>query len=206
LAGDVTTSFTDFPLERALKQLFGPDANFIFLYPNQRASPMVVVPPAEVRILGREGNEAPGSASRRQRLTEQAAIPVPTPEAPVPEPNLDIEREFDRHPHLAYEAALSAPDIEQRLRAIAYLGQQSTPEAVSVLLEVVHEDDPHVRRIAVEVVGPLAGSDPQIRQALVQVLQTAAEAELRQLVTDVLGDLLEPAPEGGTAGRDPADR
>jgi hypothetical protein len=202
IEGDVTTSFTDLPIERALKQLFGPDANFIFLYPHQPPSPAAVVPPAEVWVIGGSQRDAARTGSQHTRSVEQAAA---VPEL-LSELSVDIDQVFDRQPQLAHEAALSAPDVEQRLHAIMYLGQHVTPETVSTLVEVLYHDDPHVRRSAVEALGPFVGSDPQVRHALIHVLQTAAEAEVRQLVTDVLGDLLEPTPEGGTAGSERADR
>jgi hypothetical protein len=202
LDGEVTTSFADLPIERALKQLFGPDANFIFLYPHQPPSPAAIILPAEVWVIGgRERDTASTGGPPGHPAARAAVVPEPSTE-----PSLDIDRAFDRQPQLAHEAALSAPEVEQRLRAIMYLGQHITPEAVSVLVEVLRHDDPHVRRSAVEALGPLAGSDPQVQQALLQVLQTAAEAEVRELVTNMLGDLVEPAPEWGTAGSDAAGR
>jgi hypothetical protein len=202
LDGEVTTSFTDLPIERALKQLFGPDANFIFLYPHQLQLPVAVVPPAEVWVIGGRGRDAIRTGSPPPRPREQAST-VPEPSS---EPSLDIDQGFERQPQLAHEAARSAPDVEQRLRAIMFLGQHITPGAVSTLVDVLRDNDPHVRRSAVEVLGPLAGSDPQVQHALIQVLQTVAEAEVRQLVTDVLGDLSEPTPEGDIADSDAAGR
>jgi hypothetical protein len=202
LEGDVTTSFTDLPIERALKQLFGPDANFIFLYPHQLQLPVAVVPPAEVWVIGGEERDATRTGSPPPRPREHSST-IPEPSS---EPSLDIDQAFERQPQLAHEAARSAPDVEQRLRAIMYLGQYVTPEAVSTLVDVLRDHDPHVRRSAVEVLGPLAGSDPQIRQALIGVLQTAAEAEVRELVTNLLGGLTEPTPEGDIADSDAVGR
>ena len=164
LEGEVTTSFADLPLERALKRLFGPDANFIFLYPHQPPSPAAIIPPAEVWVIGRRERNTASTGGPPVPPAARATV-VPEPSA---EPSLDIDRAFDRQPQLAHEAALSAPDVEQRLRAIMYLGQHVTPEAVSVLVEVLHQDDPHVRRSAVEALGSLAGSDPQVRHALIR--------------------------------------
>jgi len=182
LTGTITAAFTDLPVERALKRLFGPEANFIFLYPNQALPLTAVIPPADVWVLGRDRSEVPGPSRQREPLTGWIA----PPESP-PESNRDEAREFDRHPELAREMALNAPDVMQRLRAIDYLRQQATPEAMSVLLEVVHDEHPRIRQRALEVLGPLASSDPAIERALVQVFETAVDPQEREFIANFLG-------------------
>ena len=102
---------------------------------------------------------------------------MPTP-APAPA--------FDTSPQAAREAALDAADPETRLSAIAHLGQQADPEALRTLVAIIQDPDPHMRQSALDALGPLVHQDPQVRQALARVRQTAADPAIRQLLTDSL--------------------
>lgn len=51
LAGLVTVSFMALPVKQALERLFGPEANFMFRYPEGRLGPLAV--PQEVWVLGK---------------------------------------------------------------------------------------------------------------------------------------------------------
>jgi len=57
LEGNVTASFKDLPLERAVQQLFGRDVNFMFVYRNRKPPLLSSGLPSEVWVFGRGTGE-----------------------------------------------------------------------------------------------------------------------------------------------------
>jgi hypothetical protein len=182
LQGPLTISFKDLPIERALRRLFGPEANFIFWYPAGHTTHTAPDRPTEVWVIGKT-RSVPTSQPALSDGLEAPAVAVQTN---VVEPGTELARVFEKNPQAAQDMALSAATAEERLTAITYLSQQANPGAVGVLLEVVHDPDPHLRQSALEALLPLLDANPQVRQGLAQVLQVAQDPEVRQLVTDVL--------------------
>jgi HEAT repeats len=193
LEGSVTTSFAGLPVERAFRRLFGPEASFIFRYRARQAVDPASERPVAVWVVSRTGAEAPVPHG-----------PSATPAAPrsaggmaAPEADPELGSEFDTDPHTAQAMALDAADPEVRLAAIAHLGRQAQPAAVSVLLDVVQDPDPHVRQSALEALLPLLDEAPYVRAGLTQVLHTAQDAEVRQLLADALGIALDSGADQG---------
>jgi len=199
LEGTLTASFTALPVERAVRHLFGPDANFIFVYPSPRVAPTSLLLPSEVWIVGRGPQQIATLHGFAVRSEVRASSTPGTPH----EPGLEMASEFDRNPQAAQEMALDAPDPEVRLAAIAHLGQQAHPAAVSVLLEVVQDPDPHFRQSALEALLPLLDENPHVRTGLTQVLHTAQDPEVRQLAADALGIPLDAGADQGASGATP---
>jgi hypothetical protein len=199
LQGPLSVSFKDLPIERALRRLFGPEANFIFWYPAAHTANEASDRPTEVWVIGKM-RDAPTSRQTSSDSPEAPAVALPTT---VPEPESEWATVFEKNPQAAYDTALRATDSEERLAAIEYLSQQANPGAVRVLLEIVHDPDPHLRQRALDGLLPLLDANPQVRQGLTHVLQGAQDPEMRQLVTDALGSTEEPPldqPMSGTSG------
>jgi hypothetical protein len=196
LEGPLSVSFKDLPIERALRRLFGPEANFIFWYPAAHTANAASDRPTEVWVIGKTGG-APTSRQASSDGPEAPAVALPTN---IPEPESEWTTVFEKNPQAAQDMALRAADSEERLAAIAYLSQQANPGAVRVLLEIVHDPDPHLRQSALDGLLPLLDANPQVRQGLTHVLQAAQDPEVRQLVTDVLGSPEESPPDQPTPG------
>jgi hypothetical protein len=191
LEGPLSISFKDLPIERALRRLFGPEANFIFWYPAAHTANTASDRPTEVWVIGKTG-DAPTNRQASSDGPEATTLALPTN---TPEPESEWTMVFEKNPQAAQDMALTGDDSEERLAAIAYLSQQADPGAVRVLLEIFHDPDPHLRQSALDGLLPLLEANPQVRQGLTHVLQAAQNPEVRQLVTDVLGSTVEPPPE-----------
>jgi HEAT repeats len=196
MEGPLSLSFKDLPIERALRRLFGPEANFIFWYPAARTANAPSDRPTEVWVIGKT-RDAPTSRPALPDSPEAPALALPPN---TPEPESEWATVFEKDPQAAQAMALSAADAEERLAAIAYLSQQANPGAVRALLELVHDPDPHLRQSALDGLLPLLDANPQVRQGLTHVLQAAQDPEVRQLVADVLGGTEEPLHEQPMSG------
>lgn len=175
LEGSVTASFKEVPIERALRQLFGPDADFVLLYHDPHVTRAPGKRLTEVWVFGR----AP-EASRTRATRDRN-------DGPVASTGQEAEKWFATSPQAARDAALSASDPETRLAAIASLGQRPDPQAVGTLLEIIEHRDPHMRQSALDALAPLLGSDPGVREGLGRLMRTAEDPEVRQLAADSLG-------------------
>jgi len=193
LEGTVTVSCTDLPVEHALKCLFGPDANFLFLYRAGDSSSVFAGLPSEVWILGK------GSGKVSQ--TPQAEARRPSAEMIEDLSTLLVEagKEFARNPQMARDAALHSTNVDIRRLAIAHLSEQGKPEDLNILTEIVGDPDPRVRQSAVETLGPWLIDDPQVQQALIRVMETTTNPQVRQLMADALGGSLAPLAEDATS-------
>ena len=191
LEGPPSISFSDLPIERALRRLFGPEANFIFWYPAAHSANTASDRPTEVWVVGNSGDVHTSLTTP----TDSPEAPAPAAQTNISEPGNEWTTVFDKDLQAAQDTALSAADSEGRLAAIAYLSRQANPGAVGVLLEIIQDPDPHLRQSALDGLLPLLDANPQVRQGLTHVLQAAQDPEVRQLVTDVLGSTEEPPPQ-----------
>jgi hypothetical protein len=199
LQGSVTASFKDLPVEQVLRRLFGADANLIFLYHGRDASPTSVAVPSDVWVLGKSR----GEASTTSEAPDGKEAVAPSAAADTWNPVQEIEREFERSPQAALNAAMGSHSQEVRLKAIAYLGQQPKRESVDVLLKVATLDpnaEPPIQRGALDALGGLAQRSPEVQEILAHLVETVGEPNMRQLAADILGIPLEPtdAPAGGS--------
>jgi len=81
--------------------------------------------------------------------------------------------------------AFSAPDNDQRLRAVAMLGKSGDPRAVRPLIDLVADHDPVIRRGAIAALGELGSGRPV--EALIGRLRDRNErADIRQLAAQAL--------------------
>jgi HEAT repeat protein len=195
LEGPLSVSFNDLPVERALRRLFGPEANFIFQYPAPHTADTASDQPTQVWVIGKT-TEAQPIRPATAGARDVPAVATPTH---APEPESEWATVFEKNPQAAQDMALSAADSEERLAAIAYLSRQANPGAVRVLLEIVDDPDPHLRQSALDGLLPLLDTNPHIRQGLTHVLQAAQDPEVRQLVADVLGGTEQAPPEQDTS-------
>jgi hypothetical protein len=202
LQGSVTVSFKDLPVETAFRRLFGPDVNFIFLYHGQKPAPGSVAIPSDVWVLAKGTREVPQTATTPH--DDQEAV-APSAAGDSQNSMQEIERAFDRNPLAVRNAAMGSRSQEVRLKAIAYLGQQPTRDAVDVLLKVAALDSeagPLVRQGALDALAGLAHSSPQVQEILAQHVKTKGDPEMRQLAADILGIHVEPI--GNEAASDEA--
>jgi HEAT repeats len=173
LEGTVTLSIMGFPLERALERLFGLEASFMFVYrerPKTKISSSLL---SEVWVFGKG----------RVAETESNETVLSGAEGPDDE----LEREFERNPQSAHNAALRSADVEVRFKAVAYLGQKADQQAVNLLLELFHDPDPFIGRSALDAIGRLADSDLQVKKALTDLMEKTKDSDTRQLAADYLG-------------------
>lgn len=180
LEGTVTLSMIGFPLERALERLFGPEANFMFLYrerPQTKVSSSVL---SEVWVFGK------GHVDARAKLAPDTAYNEAVLSGTEGADD-ELEREFERNPQSARNAALNSTDVEVRFKAISYLGQKTDQPAVNLLLELFHDPDPDIKRSALDAVGRLAESNLQVKKALTDVMQKTKDSDTRQLAAGYLG-------------------
>jgi hypothetical protein len=178
LEGTVTASFSNLPLERALQNLFGPDANFMFVYGNTNRKSSSGASPSEVWILG-----------AGQRVAART-IGLDDTEPAADEADDQLQktmREFERNPKAARDAARRHPDPAVREIAISYLGEQTSEEGITVLLDILGETDPHMRQSALGALGPSVENDPRVRKVMTHVMQTTKDPDVRQFVADALG-------------------
>jgi hypothetical protein len=176
--GTLTLSFRDLPLDRALQNLFGSDANFMFVYRNPPSQIGLGALPAEVWIF-REGQ------SERVHTVISEDADANSDEAG--EAINKLLNEFERNPQAAKDAARRHSDPAVRETAIKYLGERRTEDGLTVLLDVLRERDPHMRQTALDALGSAIENDPRVREFMTQVIQTTKDPEVKQFVADALG-------------------
>ena len=202
----ITIAFRDLSAAQALRRLFGPDANYVFRFREAEVGSASPAFPSEVWVLAYgPGKEIEAAGARAAPLAS-----VVTNESSAIE---KVEKEFATNPLAAREAALGSAGPAIRRRAILHFGWQGDQEALDVLTKVAQDRDPEVRgeavdalelfldqpgmrRRTVEVLGRLVDRHPRVREVLVHVMETAEQADLRQLAADSLG-----VPLDGTTGK-----
>jgi len=93
---------------------------------------------------------------------------------------------FDRDPALARAAALGSSVPEIQLAAIANLAQGTDVQAPATLAMVAGDPDTDIRRGAIEGLGLLLKSDPQVRYTLGYLTQTEMDPDNAMLIEDWL--------------------
>lgn len=201
LESSVTASFKDLPVEQAFRRLFGSDVNFIFLYHGKKPAPGSVAVPSDVWVLRKSTVEA----AKTSKTPDDKEALAPSAAGDLQNPMQEIDREFEKNPMAAQNAAMGSRSQEVRLKAIAYLGQQPTRQSVDVLMKVAVLDpnaEPPVQQGALDALVGLAQSSPQIQEILAHHVETVGEQNMRQLAADILGIQLQPSDPG--APSDPA--
>lgn len=100
------------------------------------------------------------TVAEKQPSPPASEPPVLTTPANNPGAAVEWARVFETNPQAARDMALSPAGAEERLAAIEYLSHQADPSAVGVLVEVLHDPDPHIRQTALEGLLPLLYVDP----------------------------------------------
>jgi hypothetical protein len=193
LEGSVTVAFRNLPVEQALRRLFGPDANFAILYPDQTPGPASAAIPSEVWVLGK----ASAASSNTPHGGQEVASSV---QEGTHDSALALERELATNPQAALDAAVESRDQELRLKAIASLAQQANEGVVDVLLALAEAQEPPIRQSAREALEAMVLNEPQGRVIVTHMLETMATPAMRQWATETLGVSLEPLdddPDGG---------
>jgi hypothetical protein len=186
LDGLVTVSLHNLPVERALEQLFGREVNFLYVYSRGHQRQGVLDSPSEVWIFGRAqaGNPISSIESSSFESSEPAAS------AALDETN-DTTRHFvetfESNPRTAQNFAQWHPDPGVQRIAITYLGEQSTAEAIEVLLVLLQDRESSVRQNALEALGPLVQRHREVRERLIKILERTEHSDTRQLLADSLG-------------------
>ena len=213
LEGTVTASFKGLPVERALHELFGRDANLMLVYRSREPTVVSLGWPSEVWILGssRQGISEAFGPQATDRDSEafgpqdtdgdSAAAALETPDDPVQE----IVRKFERDPGAARELAQGHPDPRVQRVAITYLGEQATPEALEALFVLLQDRESSVRQNALEALGPLVQHHRPVRENLVRILERSEDGDTRQLIADSLGVSLDNITPGQPIAMDVLD-
>jgi HEAT repeats len=185
LAGSVTVSFMALPVRQALERLFGPEASFMFRYPEGTLGPLAV--PQEVWALGKV--QGGGSEPRKTGDGEDKAAPSAEGSNAA------------RGPDPANEGADSTGD-----NAVAEDGDLdlNDVQVVDHLVELARDEDPETRVHALSTLAgggnadegavesaldaALTDKDPTVRGAAVQALASRrgvdAIEHLRQALED----------------------
>lgn len=201
LEGSVTASFTDLPLKEALKRLFGPEANFIFRYPQKadQASPRGV--PSEVWILG-EVSAASVDASRSTAEHKSSASGSDAAASSLP-PSVETENSQAEQENIdALLETTRAEDPRLRMHALSALAASGKADETivrSALDAALADEDAGVRAQAVQALANRGGSaaigllrqalrdsDPSVRLMAVDsvVPQEQGIALLREALSD----------------------
>jgi HEAT repeats len=175
LEGSVTASFTDLPLKQALQRLFGPEANFIFRYPQKadQASPRGV--PAEVWILGEvSGAGADASRSTAEHKSSASGSDATASNLPDQDDPSSVETENSQAEQQNIDTLLEttkAEDPTLRMQALSALAASDKADETivrSVLDAALADEDAGVRGQAVQALANREGSEAigLLRQAL----------------------------------------
>jgi HEAT repeat protein len=177
LAGSVTVEFTDLPLKQALERLFGPEANFIFRYPQtaDQADPRPV--PAEVWILGKVSGAGADASRSAAELKSSAS---------------------------GSDAAARKLADQDDSSSVETADSQAEPEDIDTLLETTKAEDPTLRMQALSALAAsdnadeaivrsaldaaLADADAGVRGQAVQALASRGGSEAIALLRQALGD------------------
>jgi hypothetical protein len=116
LEGPLSLSFKDLPIERALRRLFGPEANFIFWYPAAHIANTASDRPTEVWVIGKTG-DAPTSRPALPDGPEAPTLALPTN---TPEPESEWTTVFEKDPQAAQD-----PEVRQLVTDV--LGNTEEP-------------------------------------------------------------------------------
>jgi HEAT repeats len=186
--GSVSASFSDLPLERALRRLFPIGAGVVFVYQTTSATAGSAAIPSEAWVLG----TGVASATRDE---ERLASRETTASADLVD---EARSRFEREPQAARDAALASPVPDIRLLAILHLGHHLDRETLTVLLGLLHDADPHIRQSAARalgdpgVLGELIHDDGTAKELLAYVMQTTEDPDIRLLAAETLGMPVDP--------------
>jgi hypothetical protein len=156
-------------------------------------------------VLGKSTAEAAKASKTPDGKEAVAPSAAGGPQNPMQE----IDREFEKNPMAAQNAAMGSRSQEVRLKAIAYLGQQPTRQSVDVLMKVAVLDpnaEPPIQQGALDALVGLAQSSPQVQEILAHHVETIGEQNMRQLAADILGIQPEPTDRGAASDEGTNDR
>jgi len=184
LEGSVTASLRNLPLERALEQLFGREASFLYVYNSSPARNGAVTFPSEAWIFG----QGQGQSSASFESFDPALSNTPNDLNPSTD---DLLATFQKDPRTARAFAQRHSNPNVQRTAMIYLGEQATNDAIDVLFLLLQDRESTVRQTALEALGPLVQHHRPVRENLLKVLERSDDNETRQLIADSLGISLE---------------
>jgi hypothetical protein len=184
LTGTVTVSCTELPVKQALERLFGPEADFVFRYPEGAPQPLAV--PQEVWVLGKveaaNARALPITASKAVLGSEKSPPSIgldpamegsnqSVTDAVAPDAPEDIVEHDEETLEELVEWARSDKDAETRVQALSSLSSHAEADegaVESVLDAALTDKDPGVRGYAVQAIASRKGpaATEQLRQAL----------------------------------------
>lgn len=153
LAGSVTVSFTGLPVKQALERLFGPEADFVCLYPKKALRPVAV--PQEVWVLGTVRGEG-SEAFQTTGGSDQAALGSKATDPSVSH-GPGIEGANGTGEAAAAEDSQGGLDLND-------------PQVIDHLVEMARNEDPATR---VRALSSLASSGPENEGAVELALDAA---------------------------------
>jgi HEAT repeats len=191
LQGSVSLSFKDLPLKRALERLFGPEANFVFRYPEGVEASESLSAPKEVWVLGKIGTgvSALPQATSAEAEAESDPLLAATDETVDDQAQIDhlVEWVQNEDPGIrlqalltlaesgsadegtvrsALESALSDENATVRSYAIQIIAQRGGRDALGYLSQALHDDDAEVRAMAVRSIMPKDQGVALLKEAL----------------------------------------
>jgi hypothetical protein len=164
LAGVVTVSVHDLPVEDALWRLFGPAANLAFRHPPAARSPGAgAVPPVEVWVLGTGVGHAGDRPADHRASAVGASADTEAPSEATPEARLAALAAFAAQGEReAVQQALDDPDHTVQRKAFELLMAQDGAGTRALLARMTQSADPGTRMRALFLLYDTGLADPAI--------------------------------------------
>lgn len=209
----VTASFRDLPIERALRRLFGPDANFLYVYGGDGHEGRAAILPAEVWVIdpGESALDAAmappaaaglieyrvaqvRAAAEEAEAADEAVVPallgfLRDPLPPVRKEAVaalgELRDEAASVMDALTELLVSDPDADVRWTAADALGRIRSHRALDALRQALEDRQVVVQTSAVEAIAQIGGARAEaiLRQAVGRVEVAVAEA-IEQVLQD----------------------
>jgi HEAT repeats len=155
MAGAVTLSFKDVPVQEALKRLLGREAQLMFRFPEGPSATSRAGVPEDVWILGKVAGpitETGGPSDKSAAPVGEGAVArtqLPEPPAPADEPQPDADPATSEQPDI--ESLIESTRSEDPMRRMAALSTlagsgQADPGAVDAALSAALTDEDRVVR------------------------------------------------------------
>ena len=161
LKGSVSISVTALPVAQALKQLFGPQASFIFHYPPGVSGQLAV--PREVWVLGTVREGAAESLRQAKLDSHDRGLTDPARDDPEVIAQLTVMAE-DKDPGTRAQA----------LAALAQSGRAEETEVQTAIDAALSDKDPSVRGTALQTLASRGGPEARDRSGKRWRTQTQA--------------------------------
>ncbi len=188
LDGSVTLSFAALTVKQALERLFGPDANFVFRYPDMTGQSALSALPSEVWVLGKARGEAVEAI--------QNAGGKPAGELPAAGSNLPIgPSQALETPDHAFHYSMDSADEQVAPPDDA----QNVEEDPDRFIEMTKHEDPQVRLQAVVALSDSGKADKDTVRSALDAALTDQDPSVRGYAVQALARRAGPDTSNATA-------